>query len=274
MKNSIQYVFLSLIILFCVSSCSIEKRKYTRGYYIPGAHAFQKPKPKTITTLSTADAGTITPTIPESKLEEALRESETDDITEVPGDSCDKILLIDGSILKVNVTSITRDDILYKECSENGKEFWVAKAKVSNIIYQDGKAPLSETKVTEQMATTPPPTPAAVTTIDLNTAIEETPVKQKFDWFSVTSLFFSVLAYLFFFAFIASDFELIALFATGIVALIALGIGIFSVIRTRGRRPKFWGKGFALAGMIGGIVFTAISAFVLYLYALFDQTIY
>ncbi len=172
--------FLKFIaVLFLLSSCSLEKRNYRKGYYVDWVWQKQKhsktveQKNKTVnkqsaTTFSEQEKiNASTQTLPENF---TLKKK-----TFIAAkDTCGDVMLLKrGEELKVKVLEINETTILYKRCDNlKGPTFEIEKQKVALITFSNGvkemiEAPSGTQQQNHSQNYNEPPTNHSKTTPDL-----------------------------------------------------------------------------------------------------------
>lgn len=144
------FLLLPLLLLF---SCSIQKRKYQKGYYV-NWHNNHTQTDKLAKT--DADKKRITDSKPyngstevsENKQEELTVSAKNDfGITEhiktkkqsAKDEPCDLIIFKDGSEVSAKVSEITSTEVKYKKCEmEDGPNYVVKKSELFMIKYANG----------------------------------------------------------------------------------------------------------------------------------------
>lgn len=158
MKKSIfriSHVFV-LVLLF-ISSCSLQKRKYTPGFYSHWHGSSQKQSPVFIKKKAIGsnphilaskevhkheDKETqVSAALPTAELQPDVSLHSQPAFKQIPfpGDSCDVIVLKSGIRIKAKVKELALDAIKYKKCGfEDGPIYVVSKKDVAEIEYSNG----------------------------------------------------------------------------------------------------------------------------------------
>jgi deoxycytidylate deaminase len=140
-----KYLQLSLIVLvgtiFLSTSCSTQKRKYVKGFYIE--HISKKQENKTL--LSQANVDIKTNSLNQYQASssdkiELVSENKNLIVTNAPTANCDTIILNSGVKMIVKVISAGEQTVIYKSCESNKDEFLnIERSKVNSIHYASGK---------------------------------------------------------------------------------------------------------------------------------------
>ena len=256
-KFTLKTVCLILIAIFVVflDSCSIYKRKHLSGYSIQKSSRKQNVDSQQLWSnsaeLSTNDYFTSTEGngLVGEKKPENLTTTENENYgwyfqnSKIDGNSfpkiqsrvklrkekdCDEIILRNGKSINGKIVEIGLQEIKYKNCDNlNGPLISVEKDDAFMVKYSNGTSQVFEENATKKIFQS------------INGARTEP--------MAIFSLALSVLGLLF------------GLFIFGIVGLIfcffGIVLGIASLIRISNSPGKFTGKGFAIAGIISGVLF-------------------
>lgn len=133
-----------LIVLFTVTSCSIEKRIYRKGYHAvwnnKHSHETKKQEDQKIAKLKQ-----VNEPLPEEVVVSSNRESDIISLKRRPllilnKDTCgDKLLLQNADELSVKILEIDEKNIKYKRCDNiNGPTYSISKSRVALITYANG----------------------------------------------------------------------------------------------------------------------------------------
>jgi len=130
-----------LIIGIIFSSCSMQKRVYSKGFY---THKITALKKKEIITDN------LKLKVEDSKLKSNTEELTASNSTSIilyfkPTDACDTIILKNGAKLPVSIKDANSTDIKYRTCpNNNGLILTIKKADVSSINYGNGRREVFE----------------------------------------------------------------------------------------------------------------------------------
>ncbi len=173
MKSIKQFSFISLAIMFVLTSCTMEKRVYRSGYHIEwlnGKHNRNKnelaskdnikksienkteigyqteqPNINSNTTIETETVSTDNSIIFVTPKPISLPQKEIYTTTKLnprhisSNEDCDILTLKNGEELKVKVLEIGQSEIKYKKCdNQNGPTISIRKSKVFSIKYPNG----------------------------------------------------------------------------------------------------------------------------------------
>lgn len=146
-------VYIGLVLLIALTSCSVEKRTYMKGYHISQFNNHNNKKTaKTVASISENkdsshnDYMSINENVTAS-LDNSLNLIETKknlivinkNEKYIKEEECDIIILKDGKEIKAKVLEITTSEIKYKECSNlNGPIFTKTKSDVFMVKYPNG----------------------------------------------------------------------------------------------------------------------------------------
>lgn len=134
-------LFLSIILLFSISSCRIEKRNYRPGYYITWNHSSAN---SSITKIVDSDTVLDGEASAELQFDKSVTASLENDPLVMGGntsnfvaDSCaDKLFLKDGSTIDAQVLEILPTEIKYKTCL--GSVRVIPRSTLRKIQFQNG----------------------------------------------------------------------------------------------------------------------------------------
>jgi hypothetical protein len=236
MKNGQHITFCWLICVLIITSCNIQKRKYSKGFY------FSKSINAIATTKYNAEKDISIKFLPVTKidtLELGEEHKEVQDkglefvqseIQPMNDSLCDVIVFKDLKETKCIIREINPETIRYTKCGfENGPLVTIRKDKVSSIIYRNGE---SESFSTEQ-------------DLDLNTANKTDAPPKKIEPFGVVALLIGVGAWLL-------PVELL------VVAALVIGLsiifGFVSLSRYTKEPEKYHGKFFPILSLIAGLI--------------------
>jgi hypothetical protein len=223
-----------LTTLILLSSCSIQKRKYTNGYHITHKSKIQSRKKINqnqdtaikVSLIEKINLGTVElEKIPVAdKNFVAYLGKEITPKSIVKTDECDLIILKTGDEIKCKVTEITLSEIKYKKCDNlNGPTISIDKNDVFVIKYSNG-------------------TKDVINIIPKEKPENKTNQSKKVNVTSVIGFIISLLASPTF-LFLSAGFGIV-LFIT------ALLLSILGLIQISQFKDKYTGKGFAIAGIL------------------------
>lgn len=245
-------IVLVLVLVSC--SANIEKRRYSKGFYINKSSTIKQNSKKepiedynlSFETRSAKDevldqVVNEIPTQQNSETELLINneiesnEVNTQNFIETNEEECDIITLKDGTEISAKVLTINSTEISYKKCSGSGPTYIVEKSKVFMIKYIDGSKEMFNANKIEKKT--------SKTTVEKETG-------KKTNGFATAGFITGLLGLL------------IGLFAVAILGMLigVLGI-IFSAIalkKIRNNPEKYKGKKLAKAGLIMGIIVTAL----------------
>lgn len=141
-------LLLSLVFVF---SCTVQKRKYQKGFYVnwhkSKSNPLQKAEPAIKHSMSNENPTEVVtvPAQPVTDMEASMNENAGPALTKkkslplISDDPCDDLVFKDGSEIKVKVVEITASDIKYKKCDmQEGPNYVVKKSEVFMIKYANG----------------------------------------------------------------------------------------------------------------------------------------
>ena len=118
-----------IVIMLVLSSCSVQKRHYQKGFYVSNWSKTSSLPNKSFATIKTAS---------------------------VP-DSCATIEFTDGTNIQCKIVSIGAKEVFYRYCADDGKEHKCLKQRLKKIQYPDGKvehfAPFTGVEIPQPIAT-------------------------------------------------------------------------------------------------------------------------
>lgn len=256
MKNI--YLFTLLVLL--LSACSLQKRQYNKGYYISwhkDTNKTQKMEPQSsVLATESNEIGVIS-----ASINDDLSFSQPHKTYTLPNDSdqCDVIILKNQNAdeLKVKITEITLDQVLYKPCNQpNGKVEAIDKSKIFMIKYPNGTKEMfkdEEKNVNAQ---------GKVKTNDERWKTEN--AKKKVSPFALLSFIFGILTVLTFAVFGTLGIAAVPLVFGGLAVICS----IIGFIQIKKKSDKYKGKFLAVLGLIFGLIFSVLSIAFLALVAL------
>lgn len=227
MKNLTLLAFAFILVL---SSCSIEKRHYMKGFHVSSHSKKHKLKEQPETDIVIVDTTIENLTASNDLPTPIIIDKPT---TEEP---CDVIILRNGEEISCKVNEIGLSEIKYKKCNNvNGPTISVKKDDVFIIKYANGtKDVFSKTESEEKKKSS-------------TYSDENEPEKQdkKVNWFAVAGFILSVLAVL------VSIFTMGLGIVVAVMGIVFSSIGLVKINRNAG---VYKGRGFAVWGLVLGIV--------------------
>lgn len=147
MKIQFQYKYLQLVLIvlvtsiFFFTSCSMQKRKYVKGFYID--HITKKQENKAQVNQADVDDKRISLNqyqVSSTDIIELVTENKNLLGGNVLTANCDTIILNNGVKMIVKVISAGEQTIIYKICESTKDEFLnIERSKVNSIRYASGK---------------------------------------------------------------------------------------------------------------------------------------
>lgn len=129
-------VYISLLIGVFLSSCSLQKRKYLKGFYLDKTSSVQH-NPITQSNAKIKNTQNL-PLIRKSDIPE-FRSFQEVTVTNSKKTVCDTLLMSNGVKMIVKVSDVNKEKIHYYLCdSENQAEFYIETAKIKKISYANG----------------------------------------------------------------------------------------------------------------------------------------
>jgi len=153
MQTSFKYLIIVCVVL--VSSCSLQKRLYNKGFYVSKTHFVKKSEQKSDTTTLPAVLSSIksskvkeTPTVLSAEASNKVIEiGRTKTKPTLFTDGCDTLFLRNGTQILVKVSEINPEQIKFKYCdSPNEVLRTINKNDVNYIIYATGLKEVVEYK--------------------------------------------------------------------------------------------------------------------------------
>jgi len=148
-----KYILASLCLLLFFS-CSVQKRRYQKGFYVQRESTLPAPRvkkdfPEKPDTRSLhADAKTTEPDFGLSQPKELIRFSGED--------SCDVILFRDGTEIRARVTEVSATEVRYKRCDNvTGPNYVSRKTDLFQIRYANGMKELMKEEVPKTQSPSP-----------------------------------------------------------------------------------------------------------------------
>lgn len=239
----------AVLTLAMITSCTIEKRLYRKGYHIESRLFTQENSKNSFEKMSSdksiAEATAIADSKDEVPLNEVVQliESAVDSIV------CDTLMLKDGTKLIVKVESISDSEVRYKKCSNiNGPVYIESSKKVDFIAYSNGSRDNIGSKLSsDDFDSAIVPATSATTTSD--EAAKKLKGK-KLEGFG----FLGFLSYLTAILVVANDMEM-----GGALGLIGIILSVVSLLRFGSNRDRFMGLAFPII-VIALFVFSLLIA--------------
>ncbi|MBI1305318.1 MAG: DUF4190 domain-containing protein [Bacteroidetes bacterium] len=179
MKRSASIVLICISLIFGFTSCSIQKRRYNRGFYLEGfVNRFpsRQSDPKLFRpTIKTIDSirpvannfhnglrGKLAFSVPEYILKiegdvinsgarkfQRVRPNFSDSLTKSDSSGCALMILANGDELQIQIDSITSDSVFYSHCNEPDSAISKDIGSVFMIKYADGSKQVFEPQVSQ-----------------------------------------------------------------------------------------------------------------------------
>ncbi len=147
--NIYRLVLVLFLVALLVNSCSIQKRRYGKGFYIPKKSGVAKKsssdnvkmEPMSFLTTPVLIAGkendVENETVP---VEAEVVEVDSEDVV-ITNTECDVIIFRDLSEVSCIVEEVGTEFIKYRKCGfEDGPIYSESKSKISSIMYRNGSA--------------------------------------------------------------------------------------------------------------------------------------
>ncbi len=259
MKHFKPIAYLLLVFSLLSSSCSFEKRLYTKGYHLSrNKHSQSQAHPTTInhktefiqthqqaaeaennlTVSANRSAKIVSPTIKPLQItgKNNFRSSHSSDVTFLD-EECDVLVFKTGDEVKAKIFEITPNEIKYKPCDFlDGPMRTVRKSDVFMLKYANGtKEVFSNSNPTPSSNS---PSPSSTNPSNQNTT-DQSPTNKKPHALAILSFLFSI----------------VGLFIAGIpFGLAAVIFGAVSLKKIGLAPDRFKGKGFAIAAIVIGIL--------------------
>ncbi len=148
-------IIILILPLFILFSCSVQKRKYQKGFYVSSSRAKTQSKKNTTEPVAVKKEKTkekYTPVVTEQETETKPQVEASADLSLKPlklkektifslqkDDPCDLITLKNGEEVSVKVLEITSIEVKYKKCdAPDGPLYVVKKSDVFMIKYANG----------------------------------------------------------------------------------------------------------------------------------------
>lgn len=144
MKNT----FLIFTLLFLLS-CSVQKRRYQKGFYvskvshssqdIKNERARKEPENRSHVLVPEKDNLNAQALASAENSRPAFDDLRSPSVVRLPEDSCDVLLMKDGSEVKVKISEVTESQVKYKKCAMLDGPLYVShKSEVFMIKYFNG----------------------------------------------------------------------------------------------------------------------------------------
>src|ERR1700744_3495234 len=149
MKKTFAFIF--IICVFVFTSCSMQKRLYTKGFYSHRSKTLKNPE-------ASANADTLTGVAtnnPVLKIQKTKVKRKGEELTAATSpfivlpsvftDACDTIILKNGSKITASIKDANSTEIKYKTCpNSNGVTLTLKKSDVNRIYYGNGRKEVFE----------------------------------------------------------------------------------------------------------------------------------
>lgn len=223
-----------MVVLFAISSCTVEKRHYRNGFFVQKKTAHQNINSRNQSYVSVLDTAEIISkqesivasieesVIPIQKTDRAVKKIANLFINN--DDKCDEIIFRDGKIINGKIIEIGVDEIKYKRCDNlDGPSISIYKKEVFMIKYSNGTKEVFKEEE--------------------NTSNEDRAQKSKAknNALATTSMILGILS-------------LISWYFSFIMGLLAIIFGAIALRKIKSNPNEYKNKGMAKAGLILGIV--------------------
>lgn len=140
------FIYISLIFSLVLTSCSLEKKRYSKGFYFSGNKKTQiASSSSSIETIDNHHLVSIPykkeeklPVVKVESIEELSEEQYKEPIAR-DSNECDQIVFHDSRREDVIVKEVTPSEIKYKKCGfEEGPLYTVDPSTVSSVVYRNG----------------------------------------------------------------------------------------------------------------------------------------
>lgn len=261
---------LLLLVGIVVSSCSLQKRRYTDGYYVQWHKSKTAPASKTEPSLSKEEPESKTSA---SNAHDVLLTSVENSLNPIelqrpklfsaaPEDSCDILIFKDGSEVKAKILEVGINEIKYKRCSNlEGPNHISRKSEIFMIKYANGTKEVIRSETPEPLKTYQAPAPSKSYNYS-RAARRNHPLALP----SLLAGAGSVVVAYFLLILIGTLYLSFLVFAISLaLGLTAFIIGKIALAEIK-EHPETWkGKGLAIPGVIMGAIIAGISALILFL---------
>ncbi|MFN6379324.1 MAG: hypothetical protein ACK4WD_08610 [Flavobacteriales bacterium] len=226
----------TVLALTLITSCTIEKRLYRRGFHIESRLFTNETSKISTDEVSVKESGISVNTLETSSHEESVNVLKETVESVIDSIACDTLLLKDGTKLMVKVESISDSEVRYKKCSNiNGPVYIESSKKVDYIAYSNGSRDNIGSKLSSEDFDT------AIAPASSSTSTSEEAAKKitgrKLEGFGLTGFISYLLAMLV----VAGDVQL-----GGALGLIGLVLSIVSLLRFGSNRDRFKGLAFPI----------------------------
>lgn len=241
-------IIIALASVLLISSCAMQKRHYMKGYYFsnkdskPSVSTNVPKQPKTPLevenkAVETVKQGIVELNIPKQEsLLASVKPFKQTRVHKKLDNDCDVMILKTGEEISCKVTEITLNEVKYKKCDNlNGPTISIRKSDVFIIKYSNGTKDILNTLSNDDKQP-----------IDKS--------KLKFNAAAIVGFTFALIGGL-----IPYGFGVPLMIA----AIILSGVGLAQI---KNHPDKYKGKGFAIAGLILGIIGTAFTGYLLIAY--------
>lgn len=140
-----------VITIIALSSCSLQKRLYTKGFYSNGAISFKNQSKKDSTDILTASLKTINTKEKKKKTLLLAKKTNNKNIFYIEPefslvDGCDTIFLQGGTIIVAHVSEINKTQVKFKRCeTPDAICLFLNKDDVKSITFANGLKEVFET---------------------------------------------------------------------------------------------------------------------------------
>lgn len=278
---------IALAFLFLASSCSVEKRHYTKGFYvsnkstkgniIPAEHKKETNTTATINEIVLPKKEVISKTNQKILLASSVKKTITLIKTYLV-EGCDTLIMKNGDLILCKVTEISQAEIKYKRCDNlAGPTIVVHAYDVFAISYPNGKQDvISATKPQSNKTYNTIGKPESSTFETRETKSYKKVINQPalFSFISAMLAAISLIGciailYIYLLGAIATASAAIYfIYFIAAFGLIALILGIVGLIEIRKNKDLYKGSAFAKTGMIVGAILFGIALFVIGILAL------
>lgn len=269
MKNLL--LFLSFTLLL---SCSVQKRKYQKGFYIAKLHHKNQTgkKERIVQSTTSGESNSMPETVISVKSGqppvldasagngEGTYPAKKHSFISAAEDSCDVLFFKDGSEVRAKVTEVNVTDVKYKRCdNQDGPSYVTKKSDLFMIKYANGTREVIKTE--PEVKNTAP----SASTFQYKS---NKPVKVLHPMAGLSlalGILAVVLSFVPFFLFIVPPAYLGLMFLSALVATIVGGTTLRQIKR---QQEIYRGKGFALPGFLMALITLCIYVFLLLIFLL------
>jgi len=255
-----QKTFIVFLCLICLS-CSVQKRRYQRGFYLSthhSKHAVGKNNP-TQNFVSIKKDENVTPQKSLSNEFLALNMDGGDSKFKsnqniFTNDSCDNIIFRDGSEIQGKIIEITSTQIKYKRCDLlNGPLYIIKKSEVFMIKYAGGVREVFKEEPPAYI--TPPDRPSNVVPGQSNTTVQN---KIQITHPKAIRAFINGLLSFISFLGIGTTLAPFLLIFSLVTAIISIVASVKAIKQIRMFPSDYKGKGLAMTGRVLSIIILSI----------------